>query len=326
MNDTALQTRVLTEPSPWRAWCYLVWLSWQRQLRARQMVWIALALLVFASIFVGFNTHLGRWDMHNWRYSALPGVPNRDGPTYGQWADRMEILLWSTPRAPGFFPLDQGIFGAVQLILHQFSLQVQVFVRGIIFGIFLNFLLPLWSLSFATEALGGDRESNSLIWLLTRPLPRPAIYFGKFVAMLPWSLTLNLGGFGVICLCGGAPGRETFKLLWPSVLCAALAFSSLFFLIGAFFRRPAIVAIVYTFFLETILGNMPGYLNRVSLNFYAKCMMYGPLKQHGVEPVRTDVFPVVSAAAGCWILLGAALTFLVLGMWWFARKEYHEIS
>ena len=38
-----------------------------------------------------------------------------------------------------------------------------------------SFLLPIWSLSFATEALGGERETNSLVWLLIRPLPRPAI-------------------------------------------------------------------------------------------------------------------------------------------------------
>ena len=33
---------------------------------------------------------------------------------------------------------------------------------------FFSFLVPIWSLSFATEALGGERESGSMIWLLTR--------------------------------------------------------------------------------------------------------------------------------------------------------------
>jgi hypothetical protein len=40
--------------------------------------------------------------------------------------------------------------------------------------VFLSFLLPLFSLSFATEALGSERESRSLVWLLSRPLPRGA--------------------------------------------------------------------------------------------------------------------------------------------------------
>ena len=49
------------------------------------------------------------------------------------------------------------------------------FSGWVVFGTFVSFLLPLWSLSFATEALAGDRESHSLLWLLTRPLSRPAI-------------------------------------------------------------------------------------------------------------------------------------------------------
>src|SRR5262249_27154724 len=115
-------------------------------------------------------------------------------------------------------------------------------------------------------------------------------------------------------------------VLWPSVLCGSLAFSSLFFFFGVFFRRPAIISLVYTFFLEIIVNLMPGYLNRASLTFYTKCMMYGPVQRHGIEPSRTDIFPVVSAGAACWVLLGATVAFLVLGMLWFARKEYHEIS
>ena len=337
MNDSATQS---TAPSAVRAWCYLVWLSWQRQLRARTMVWIALGLLVFACLFVGFNTLLGRWDMRNWRY------PNRAAPTARQWGEptawgdpehwdkpehrddpmNMKVALYRTPRPPGTFPIDQAIIPLLPLILSPFSLQVQVFVRSVVFIIFLNFLLPMWSISFATEAMGGDRETNSLLWLLTRPLPRPAIYLGKFVAMLPWTLTLNLGGFSLLCLSAGAPGRETLRLLWPSVLCGSLAFSSLFFLIGAFFRWPAVVSIVYTFFLETILGNMPGYLKRVSLNFYTQCMMYDALGEHGIAPPKPHVYLPVDGTTGCLMLLGATVVFLTLGMLWFSRKEYHEIS
>ena len=35
--------------------------------------------------------------------------------------------------------------------------------------------------------MGAEREGSSLVWLLTRPLSRPAIYLAKFVALLPWS-------------------------------------------------------------------------------------------------------------------------------------------
>src|SRR5207249_3212008 len=128
-----------------------------------------------------------------------------------------------------------------------------IFSNWIVFGVFMSFLLPVWSLSFATEALGGERESRTLVWLLTRPLPRSSIYLAKFVALLPWSLGLNVGGFALLCAVAGPPGHLAFQLYWPAVLGGTVAFCALFHLMGACFRRAAVVALVYSFFLETIL-------------------------------------------------------------------------
>src|SRR5262249_7087403 len=142
------------------------------------------------------------------------------------------------------------------------------FSNTVIFFWFLRFLMPLWCVSFATEALGGEREGSRLVWLLTRPLARPAIYLAKYLAQLPWSVGLTLGGFVALCLAGGRSGPLAIRLYWPAVLCGVLAFTSLYYFIGAFFKWPAVVALVYSFFLETLMGDMPGYLKRASVSFY----------------------------------------------------------
>src|SRR5262249_13871697 len=157
-------------PSPWLAWCYLVWLSWQRQARAHLMVWIALGLLAFTLFIVVLNTAAGRWG-------------------------RPQGVVWVSP--------------------------------GIILGGFCGFLLPMWSLSFATEALGREREAHNLVWVLTRPLSRPAIYLAKLVAVLPWCLGLNLGGFALICAAGGDVGQQALALYWPAAAGGAVAFCAL---------------------------------------------------------------------------------------------------
>jgi len=66
-------------PSAWRAWWALVWFSSQRQARARQMVWIALALLGFSVALVTVNTTFNGWSMLRWR------SPRGSGPTYRDW-------------------------------------------------------------------------------------------------------------------------------------------------------------------------------------------------------------------------------------------------
>lgn len=300
-----------------RAWCYLVWLSWQRQARASQMVWIAVGLLVFSVSLVAIFSARGAWSMHNWRW------PYRRGPTYVQWADEIQVLMSLPDSSASGQGLQAALAAAVRGLVH--SSGFSIFSHWGVFLLFLSFLLPLFNLSFATDALGGERESNNLIWLLSRPLPRPAIYLAKFVALLPWTLGLNLGGFGLFCLAAGKPGWLAFRLYWPAVLAATLAFSSLFCLMGAFFRRPAVAAIVYAFFLEVIFGNMPGYLKRVSIGFYSRCMMFDAASEFGIQPERPEIFLPVDGTTAVSVLLGLTIALLGIGVIVFSRSQYQEI-
>src|SRR5665213_1626680 len=49
------------------AWLYLVLLSWRRQARARQMVWIALGLLAFTTAMTAVATAADLWHRPRFR-------------------------------------------------------------------------------------------------------------------------------------------------------------------------------------------------------------------------------------------------------------------
>jgi ABC-type transport system involved in multi-copper enzyme maturation permease subunit len=373
-------------PSPiWLGFCgfcFLIWLSFQRQARARQMVWIALGLLAFMTAVIGINTVAGRWGMGHWRWWWQASSPNlassepRPEPAvppeyvgslavapqagfpaglpwtalvlsgernawrwslalplnrpryivlnYEETASGLERMPRATPWEPQAMAVQDAVAGSIRSILDRSGFLV--FSNFIVFSVFLSFLLPIWSLSFATEALGGDRESRGLIWILARPIPRPAVYLAKYLALLPWSVGLNLGGFAILCLAAGSAGSLAFRLYWPSVLLGTLAFSSLFHLMGASFRRPAVVAIVYSFFLETILGNMPGYLKRVSISFYTRCLMFEQMERLDVTPVKSTVYLPVDGTTAWWVLVGLTVGLLIVGMVVFARSEYRDES
>jgi hypothetical protein len=313
-----LQSNAQTaSPSFVSAWLYLVWLSWQRQARVRHMVWISLTLLALTGLAVLAQTLSYGWgfERRQWWHGRWMGatVEQAFGQTY---VATSALAPLGSPEAAG---LDDGLMQSAWAVLRRTDFIS--FSNGI-FLLFVSFLLPLWSLSFGTEALGGDREAHNLLWLLTRPLPRPAIYLAKFVALLPWALALNLGGFAVLCALAGQPGWQALRLFWPAVLCATLAFAALFHLIGAYFRRPAVIALVYAFFLETILGNMPGYLKRVSISFYTRCMMYDAAGRFGVQPESPSVFLPVEGLTAMAVLLCACGALLVVGMYLFQRTEY----
>jgi ABC-2 type transport system permease protein len=303
-----MSTTQETPPSLWRAWCYLVLLSWRRQMRARQMVWIALGLLAFTTAMTAVASAADLF--HRPRYRQLTG-------------DTQAMIDALRPASP-VQSLSDAYLGAARAVVASDRSAEQLFARYVAVAVFLGFLLPLWSLSFATEAIGGDREQNSLIWLLARPLPRPAVYLAKFVALLPWTIALNVGGFALLCAAGGRPGLAVLGLFWPAVVCATLTFAALFHLMGAAFRRPAVVAIGYSFFLEIILGNMPGYLKRVSIGFYAHCMMFEAAERHGVVMDQPTVYQPVDGTTAMIVLLTATAALLALGTVVFSRIQYHE--
>jgi ABC-2 type transport system permease protein len=316
-QPVTLSPRHPVTPSPLRAWFYLVQLSLQRQARVGQIVWIALGLLAFSGLLVGTITVSGWWGMQNRR---LPR--SREGVTYQNWAELTDAVSQGSalPGSPAVAGINQAIAASYRAALEKTDFYV--FSNFLVFTIFVSFLLPIWSLSFAADSLGGDREGGSLVWLLTRPLSRPAIYLAKFAALLPWSFGLSVGGFALLCLAGGRPGWQALRFYWPAVFCGTLAFSALYHLMGAYFKRPAIVALLYSFFLETLLGNMPGYLKRGSISFYTRCMMFDAAKNYGVEPEKPSVYLAVDGSTACVVLMGATVVFLLVGMFLFARSEY----
>jgi ABC-2 type transport system permease protein len=326
-SETLAVAAANAAPSLVRAWFFLVWLSILRQARMRQMIWIALGLLAFTCTFVALFTAGNGWDAHKRKYGFFPRNQDRVVYTYKEGTDYPQWELAAVPRSPLTPQWEQSVFAAAQAILDNSSFNV--FAQALVLSgpsLLLNFLLPIWTLSFATDSIGGDRESRNLIWLLTRPLPRPLVYLAKFTALLPWTLGLNVAGFGLICLAGGQPGREAFVAFWPAVVLATLAFSALFLLMGTYFRRPAVIAIVYSFFLEIILGNMPGYLKRASISFYARCMMYEAVAPRQIGPRLPQIFLAVDGTTAWVVLAAATIGLLVAGMLVFARMEYHEIA
>ncbi|WP_193789019.1 ABC transporter permease subunit, partial [Zavarzinella formosa] len=152
--------------SPLRAWLFLVGFSFRRQARLRQMVGIAAGILLVCVLLVVLFTTSTGWNRYEQRVS------------------RAKPFLAESVAGSMIHPVIEN--SPQMKRLREESSPPAVFSRWVVFLLYLGFLLPLFSLSFATGALGNERESRSLVWLMTRPLPRSAIYLAKFFGLLPW--------------------------------------------------------------------------------------------------------------------------------------------
>src|SRR5262249_39794845 len=160
----------------------------------------------FTATIVALSTASGWMGMHRWPWwisytpsqasivkygekgkGQLRGYQTAYRPiTYDEAAQQMELLPRITPWPSPALPVEDAIAASCRGLLDRSGFMV--FSKSFVFSVFLSFLLPIWSIAFATDAIGGEREAQSLVWLLTRPLPRSTIYLAKFIAVLPWSL------------------------------------------------------------------------------------------------------------------------------------------
>jgi ABC-2 type transport system permease protein len=340
-------------PSALRAWCVLVVQSFQRHWRVRQMGWVSLGLLGIVVAWVAVFTARGGWELADQR-ARRSTITNKQEAQRLTPRNRYLAIGWmvdpehSAPREPNVVlvrplrdhempnPLNptEDAFRSLVLAIPQTVMTSQKFLkdwgfmtysRWVIHLVFMGFVLPLFTLSYASGAFGTDRESRSLVWLMTRPIPRSGIYLAKFIGTLPWCLAFGLGGFAAVCLAGGEYGREALSRYWPAATMATVAFASLFHLVGAIFRRPVVVGLVYVFFFEAVVAALPGSLKLLSLTFYARSLMYNEAAAAGY-PV--EMLPAMTAAVSsetAWAVLGGATVVITLfGMWLFARSDYRD--
>ena len=242
---------------------------------AHLMVWIALGLLGLTLLVIIVSTQTQGWGMANWTY------PRGKGPTFvgsvenGQFKNGhvenvrdVGLLPWSPPESALMTMAYGGYYAAIVEGSGFF-----VFSDAVVFALFTTFLLPIWTISFATEGLGGTRGAEPALGIDPAD---PAL--GNLPGEICRAIALVSGAqprrVALICLAGDGPGRLALSVYWPAVLWGTLAFSALFHLLGACLRRPAVLALLYAFFIETIMGNMPGQFKRLSISFYTRCLMF----------------------------------------------------
>jgi hypothetical protein len=327
-------------PSALRAWCVLVVQSFQRHWRVRQMGWVSLGLLGVVVFWVTLVTERGGWNLADQRARRSFGSNRHEAERllpenrYRALGDEAKLKQMRPHEVPTpLNPTEEGL-RALILSVPQAAMTSEKFLhdwgfmtysRWVIHLVFVGFVLPLFTLSYASGAFGTDRESRSLVWLMTRPIPRSGIYLAKFVGTLPWCLAFGMGGFVAICLAGGTLGREALVRYWPAAMMATLAFAALFHLVGAIFRRPVVVGLVYVFFFEAVVAALPGSLKLLSLTFYARSLMYN---EASAADYPVDMLPAMTSAVSsetAWSVLAVATTGItLLGMWLFARSEYRD--
>ena len=238
-------------------------------------------------------------------------------------------LLWSSGTLMVLFPL-----GACALFLLRRNYGSRTddtatfdeFSRFFVVGIFTLFVVPICAVAYATNSIGGDREDRTLLFLLTRPIPRPLILLAKLVATLPLVIGISVLSFYGYCRLAGEVGDQALKFFLPAVFYMALAYTCIFHLFAVTFRHSTIIALIYALFMEYLLGNLPGIVKRVAVNYYGRSMIYRFGEAEGLLPPPPAIFEPIPAGDAEAALAAISVASTVLALIIFQRREYRDLT
>lgn len=203
------------------------------------------------------------------------------------------------------------------------------FAQNILIPTYVAFLMPILAIGYGASGVGSEREDGTLIYLIITSIPRPLLYATKYLATLLLVTCSSGGALWLMCSLAGEPGAEALNVFLVPCLLGSAAYASLFLMVGAVFRHGTIVSLAYWFFLEVLLGNMPGIIKRVSVAFYVRSMIYDAGADLGIGPrerVGREMFLAVEGDTARLVLGSALAALLVLGVAVFTRKEFRDVS
>lgn len=237
-------------------------------------------------------------------------------------------LLWSVGTLMLVFPL------AVCILFVTRRGYVQIGDETVAFNAFSNFLIfiyasfmtPLCALTFGAQSLSGDREDRTLVFLLIRPVPRWVILSAKFAAAWPLAVVCACGGLWFLCRLAGPTGRLAFDAYLPAVFYMTTAYTALFLAFAVLFRHAVIAALLYALFMEMLLGNVPGIIKKLAINYYGRSLMYDAGVDHGLSAPDPQWFEVLSSDAARGTLLGITVAALAVSWLIFRSREYEEAA
>ena len=218
-------------------------------------------------------------------------------------------------------PVMQGPRGVQMTGPAIFGMMIWIF--------YLRFTVPVLGVFYGTSLIADEVEDKTVTYLFTRPIRRGAVLFGKYLAYLGSTLSVVLPSVMLVYLLvvpmNGSLGGSFLDLLKDlSLLAIGLAaYGALFAFIGAKFKRPLLIGLVFIFGWEQIALAFPGYLKYYTIAYYIQALVPHAMPNDGALSLIQGLFrdnPSLATALFWLVVIWAA--FLAFASWVIERKEY----
>lgn len=194
-------------------------------------------------------------------------------------------------------------------------------------GVLVFRLEALASAIFTTAIISQEVEGRTIVYLLTRPVPRWQLLLTRYVASVS---VVSLIGIMVAALTsmGAYKGAflsnpQLYKDI-PPIILAAAAYGALFLFVSLIVNRALIICVLFAFGWETSIPSMQGDLFRVSVYSYVQSIADHPTSSKGILAMlqgNNGIQNIPSSQA--YMILGGLIALcLAASAWWFTHFEF----
>ena len=193
----------------------------------------------------------------------------------------------------------------------------------IIWLLYIRFILPILGVFYGTSLIADEVDDKTITYLFTRPIPRSAVLFGKYLAYLACTVLLVLPSVILVYFLIVPVGGGSIAAAFPSLVAdlgmlavGLAAYGAVFSLVGARVKRPLVVGLVFAFGWEPTVLLFPGYLKRMTVAYYLQALVTHEMPQDSAVSLLMQVFHEVPSVAVSLVCLSA----IVAGTLWLAGR------
>jgi ABC-2 type transport system permease protein len=168
------------------------------------------------------------------------------------------------------------ILGALPLLLIVISIAVRALAGAddqtaadLLGGLALATMVPIIGVIAGTGAIGPEIDDGSVVYLLSKPLKRPAIIFTKLIVAIAVTMVFSAVPTFVAGMILNGNGQQVAVAYTVAALVASIAYSALFLLLGTVSRHAVVFGLVYALVWETLFGSLVSGARTLSVQQWA---------------------------------------------------------
>ena len=199
----------------------------------------------------------------------------------------------------------------------------------LIWWLYIWFIVPILGVFYGTSLMADEIEDKTITYLFVRPVRRGAVLLGKYLAFLVCTTFVVLPSIMLVYLLivpiRGTIGGSFIDLLKDlAIVAMGLAvYGAVFAFVGAKFKRPLLVGLVFIFGWEKATLAFPGYLKKFTVAYYLQGLVPHAMPNEGIVSLMQAMFRESLGLAGSlfWLVIIWGIC-LALGAWVVERREY----